>query len=329
MGRRLMLFLWACAVGVMLYGAQYKLKSRATDGPAEVDHDSAVLLRRSRRNAAAAAGSPTTHHYDAAPPPPTPPMVAEIGAVGSTSSTGTTVVGGERAGIGSGQTAASTETGVKFFSPGQSSDARRSVQQAIDSQPAPSEGLLWGATQTSWGQAERESDNVRRLLQADGMTSWRPDLTKLPPQRPADAPMDRLLEHVPAGGMAWLAFGNSGVTEMLMNWAHHVIELGYAWQMVVAVHQETASNPPALGPMRPSCSPAAVPMWSFGGRRLTRRCSRRCTNGGYPRTTTRARCPPSISVTLRTSSTGWDTSRRSASALFSRQVGTCWSPTPM
>ena len=69
------------------------------------------------------------------------------------------------------------------------------------------------------------------------MTSWRPDLTKLPPQRPADAPMDRLLEHVPAGGMAWLAFGNSGVTEMLMNWAHHVIELGYAWQMVVAVRR--------------------------------------------------------------------------------------------
>ena len=24
------------------------------------------------------------------------------------------------------------------------------------------------------------------------------------------------------GGHAWLAFGNSGVTEMLFNWCHHV-----------------------------------------------------------------------------------------------------------
>jgi hypothetical protein len=24
------------------------------------------------------------------------------------------------------------------------------------------------------------------------------------------------------GGHAWLAFGNSGVTEMLFNWGHHV-----------------------------------------------------------------------------------------------------------
>ena len=124
--------------------------------------------------------------------------------------------------------------GPTFFGPGQSVMARQSVEMAIEKQRAPKEGILWGNVQASMAQAERESDNVRRLLQADGMPSWMPDVSRLPPQRPADASMEQLLEHVPIGGTAWLAFGNSGVTEMLMNWVHHVVALGHGWDMVVA-----------------------------------------------------------------------------------------------
>ena len=131
-------------------------------------------------------------------------------------------------------TAASMQSSEVLFGDGQCDQARDSVRTAIERQREPEEGALWANVQSSWAQAERESDNVRRLLQADGMPSWRPDLTKLPPQRPANASMDRLLEYVPVGGHAWLAFGNAGVTEMLMNWVHHVIGLGMGWQFVVA-----------------------------------------------------------------------------------------------
>lgn len=71
------------------------------------------------------------------------------------------------------------------------------------------------------------------------MSSWRPDASLLPPQRPANASMEQLLQYVPKGGTAWLAFGNSGVTEMLLNWAHHVIQRGYSRQMVIAAFDET------------------------------------------------------------------------------------------
>ena len=50
--------------------------------------------------------------------------------------------------------------------------------------------------------------------------------------------MEELLEGVPVGGHAWLAFGNSGVSEMLFNWAQHVIELGFGRQMVIAAFDE-------------------------------------------------------------------------------------------
>ena len=132
-------------------------------------------------------------------------------------------------------TAASTaSTDDTLMGEGQCEHARLSVQTAIDKQPAPRSDGLWDGDKTSYDQAVRESDNVRRLLQADGMPSWRPDLRKLPPQRRANSSMLELLEHVPVGGHAWLAFGNSGVTEMLFNWCHHVIGLGLGWQMVVA-----------------------------------------------------------------------------------------------
>lgn len=134
-------------------------------------------------------------------------------------------------------TAASTCSHAEFGE-GQSNQARESVQMAIARQRAPVEGVLWANVQSSMAQAERESDNVRRLLQADGMPSWQPDCARLPPQLPANASMDLLLQHVPLGGHAWLGFGNSGVTEMLFNWVHHLVDLGVGWQMVVAAFDE-------------------------------------------------------------------------------------------
>ena len=68
----------------------------------------------------------------------------------------------------------------------------------------------------------KESDTVRKILAEDGLPQWRPDPAKLPPQAPVGASMSELLKEVPPGGIAWLAFGNSGVTEMLMNWVPHI-----------------------------------------------------------------------------------------------------------
>ena len=84
----------------------------------------------------------------------------------------------------------------------------------------------------------KESDTVRRLLAEDGLNRWQPDPALLPPQAPAGASMDELLQGVPTGGIAWLAFGNSGVTEMLMNWVHWVLALGKGRSMVVACYDE-------------------------------------------------------------------------------------------
>ena len=129
----------------------------------------------------------------------------------------------------------SSAVGGAPFSPGQSEQARASVRMAIEKQrPPPGDNELWGGVQSGWEQANKESDNVRALLQADGMVKWRADVTRLPPRRPANASMEQLLEHVPVGSTAWLAFGNAGVSEMLMNWAEHVIRLGHGWHMVVA-----------------------------------------------------------------------------------------------
>ena len=128
-----------------------------------------------------------------------------------------------------------------IISRGQCEQARLSVQEAVAKQrPPPGGNELWGGVQSGWEQANKESDNVRKLLRADGMPSWRPadPAKELPPRRPANATMSHLLEHVPVGGNAWLAFGNSGVTEMLLNWAHHVMALGAGWQMVVAAFDE-------------------------------------------------------------------------------------------
>ena len=135
--------------------------------------------------------------------------------------------------------APSAAIGGAPFSPGQSDQAKISVKKAIDKQrPPPGNNELWGGVQSGWEQANKESDNVRALLQADGMPHWRPDPSLLPPRRAANASMEQLLEYVPIGGHAWLAFGNAGVSEMLMNWAHHVLALGAGRQMVIAAFDE-------------------------------------------------------------------------------------------
>ena len=91
------------------------------------------------------------------------------------------------------------------FSPGQSEQARVSVRMAIEKQrPPPGQNELWGSNQADQNQANKESNNVRLLLQADGMPNWRADTRKLPPRRPANASMEQLLEHVPIGSSAWL-----------------------------------------------------------------------------------------------------------------------------
>ncbi|KAL3911307.1 MAG: hypothetical protein SGPRY_008744 [Prymnesium sp.] len=82
----------------------------------------------------------------------------------------------------------------------------------------------------------RESETVRRLMREDGLSTWRPDPSLLPPQVCASASMSELLTEVPINGTAWLSFGNSGVSEMLMNWAYHVLKLGKGKEMVVAAY---------------------------------------------------------------------------------------------
>ena len=84
-----------------------------------------------------------------------------------------------------------------------------------------------------WEQQRQNRANSTAWAITSGV-EVRSDPSLLPPQAPAGASMDELLAAVPRGGIAWLAFGNSGVTEMLLNWAHHVIALGLAHRMVVA-----------------------------------------------------------------------------------------------
>ena len=231
---------WAALLTItLLYGLYAWPAEQAIRPVAHID-SAAALLRQRRLDAAAtderAAGvAHTTPDNDS--------VISSEGSDRTTASATVSIQGaatGETGGAGHRDSASSTGFGgPAFFSAGQSAEARRSVELAIEKQQAPKEGaFLWGNVQATVAQAEKESDNVRRLLQADDMLSWRPDLSKLPPQRPADASMEKLLEHVPRGGTAWLAFGNAGVTEMLLNWAHHVIALGYGWQMVVAAFDE-------------------------------------------------------------------------------------------
>ena len=167
---------------------------------------------------------------------------------------------------------------------------------------------------------------MRALLQADGMAKWRADTSKLPPRRPANASMEQLLEHVPRGASAWLAFGNAGVTEMLLNWAHHVIAQGHGWHMVVA-----AFDLPLLTTLHlhgiPACArharPRATHTYTHTRTHARTHTQQEPAPRGAPgprtrllsprraQTITRARCRRRTFGTHRTSSTAWASSRRS------------------
>ena len=102
--------------------------------------------------------------------------------------------------------------------PAQSSEARLAVARAL-AQPIPPRGDGRRGGYDNQQNVKRESATVRSMLAEDGLWDWRPDPALLPPQAAPGASMDTLLAAVPAGGgIAWLAFGNAGVAEMLMNW---------------------------------------------------------------------------------------------------------------
>lgn len=117
----------------------------------------------------------------------------------------------------------------------QAAEARQAVQIALE-QLVPAKGDARRGGFDDQRNVKRESDTVRHMLQQDGLRDWRPDPALLPPQAPAGASMATLLSGVPRGEIAWLAFGNAGCTEMLMNWCHHVLQLGHGSRMVVAAY---------------------------------------------------------------------------------------------
>ena len=117
----------------------------------------------------------------------------------------------------------------------QAPEARRAVQIAL-SQPIPAQGDGRRGGYDDQRNVKRESDTVRKLLQQGGLGEWRPSSTCFPPQARPGASMGELLREVPKNGTAWLAFGNAGVTEMLMNWVHAVCKLGVGGRIVVAAY---------------------------------------------------------------------------------------------
>mmetsp|Transcript_7493 Transcript_7493/g.12720 ORF Transcript_7493/g.12720 Transcript_7493/m.12720 type:complete len:806 (+) Transcript_7493:15-2432(+) len=119
---------------------------------------------------------------------------------------------------------------------GQSDEARETILRARQQrQPRVGSELHGNAGSPT---ALRESATVRRLLQLDGIAQWRPSYT---PSMSVgiDMPLDQILVRVPKGEMAWLAFGSAGVQEMLFNWAHHVLALGFGDSMLIAAFDTT------------------------------------------------------------------------------------------
>ena len=119
----------------------------------------------------------------------------------------------------------------------QSAEAQRAIAMAL-AEPIPPKGDGRRGGFDHESNVRKESNTVRHMLAQDGLPEWRPDPALLPPQAPAGASMAQLLAKVPVGGIAWLAFGNSGVTEMLMNWVHYVLLLRQGHAMVVACYDD-------------------------------------------------------------------------------------------
>ena len=147
---------------------------------------------------------------------------------------------------------------------GQALEASRSIAIA-QSQLIPQKGDGRRGGFDDQRNVKRESDTVRRMLREDGLDQWWPDPSLLPPQLPAGASMAELLHAVPVHGTAWLAFGNAGVTEMLMNWCAWTLRLGLGSRMVVAAYDDEL-----LGVLRSRRIPAynysgALPQIHFRG----------------------------------------------------------------
>ena len=67
---------------------------------------------------------------------------------------------------------------------GQAPEARRAIETALKKLiPQPGDGRRGGYDNQV--NVKRESDTVRRLLQQDGLSEWRPDPAQLPAQQPA------------------------------------------------------------------------------------------------------------------------------------------------
>jgi hypothetical protein len=118
---------------------------------------------------------------------------------------------------------------------GQSEEARHSIARAI-AQPIPASGDGRRGGYDDYKNVQKESVTLRSMLAEDGLWEWRPPPEQLPPQAAPGASMDQLLAAVPAGGVAWLTFGNAGVAEMLMNWVAHALRLGLGRALVVAAY---------------------------------------------------------------------------------------------
>lgn len=120
---------------------------------------------------------------------------------------------------------------------GQAPEARQAIATALTQLiPPKGDGRRGGFDDQR--NVKRESDTVRRMLRQDSLADWRPDPSLLPEQLPAGASMAQLLKDVPVNGTAWLAFGNAGVTEMLMNWVHWVLKLGLGNRFVIAAFDD-------------------------------------------------------------------------------------------
>lgn len=117
----------------------------------------------------------------------------------------------------------------------QAPEARRAVAMAL-TQLIPEKGDGRRGGYDDQRNVKRESDTVRRMLRQDGLDEWWPDPALLPPQQPAGASMAELLHAVPTNDTAWLAFGNAGATEMLMNWVYHTLKLKLGSKLVIAAY---------------------------------------------------------------------------------------------
>ena len=126
----------------------------------------------------------------------------------------------------------------------QSLEAHELVQRALVRSDPPEGSPLKGNAFSE--QAIKESNNVRKLLRIDWDEDWHGSKVAQSVNKPKPRTSkgyedcETLLADVPVGGTAWVGFGSAGVVEMLINWAHHVIELGMGRSMLIGAFDRTA-----------------------------------------------------------------------------------------